>query len=147
MSDTERAELVDALGEDPDLVAERTSDPMEALILEEEEAAAMEARMIGGGGPDVDAGGDPSMRPVYEAGGGEAEGFEAAEADLIDNASHGDGRGDPIRDAIAPEAESDLSSAVYGEPDEEDVTEVVADPDAPEDRDDPGRGPGLAADR
>jgi hypothetical protein len=32
---------------------------------------------------------DPAMLPVFEAGGGEAEGFEMAEAELIDHASHG----------------------------------------------------------
>jgi len=61
---------------------------------------------------------DPAMRAVEEAGGGEAEGFEAAEEELIDNASHGGGRGDPIRDAITPEVEADESTAVEGEADE-----------------------------
>lgn len=36
---------------------------------------------------------DPAMQPVIEAGGGEAEGFEMAEQQLIDNASHGDSAG------------------------------------------------------
>jgi len=144
MADTERRELADALGPDPDLVAERAADPDEALIQQEEAAAAAEVRMMAGP-VDLDAGGDPAMEPLYQAGQGEAEGFERAEADLIENATHGEGHGDPLRDAITPEAEADRSTAVYGEPDEEDVTEVVADPDEPPD--DPGRGPGLAADR
>lgn len=143
-SETERAERVDELRMDPDLLAERVSDPTEALIAEEEAAAAAEARGIGGG-YDVDAD-DPAMQAVYEAGGGEAEGFELAERDLITNASHADGRGDPLRDAFTPEAESDETLAEYGEPDQEDVTEVVLDPDT-QDPDDPGAGPGLAADR
>ena len=42
-------------------------------------------------------------RPVEEAGGGEAEGFELAEQELIDHASHGDEHAD----------------ADYGEADEE----------------------------
>lgn len=33
---------------------------------------------------------DPAMAPVFEAGGGEAEGFEMAEDDLVEHASHGD---------------------------------------------------------
>jgi hypothetical protein len=87
-----------------------------------------------------------AMRPVEEAGGGEAEGFEQAEQDLIENASHGDGQGDPIADAIDNEsAEAARSTAAYGEPDEVDPTEVTSDPD--EGPDDPGRGPGIAADR
>jgi hypothetical protein len=36
---------------------------------------------------------DPAMQPVLEAGGGESEGFEMAEQDLIDHASHGDDAG------------------------------------------------------
>jgi len=108
MSDTERQELVDSLREDDDLLAERTAasaDPLEALIEEEEEAAAAEVRLMGGPN-DLDAGGDPAMEPVYEAGGGEAEGFELAEADLVENATHGDGHGDPMRDAFSTRSAS-----------------------------------------
>jgi len=55
---------------------------------------------------------------VEEAGGGESEGFELAEQELIEHASHGDEHTPSriIRDA-APEEESDVS--VYGEADEE----------------------------
>ena len=88
----------------------------------EERAAAAEARAIGGSGPDL--GGvnmddeiDEAMRPVYEAGGGEQEGFELAERDLVRNASHDDGTAFPERDAFAPERESDLSPAEYAESD------------------------------
>ena len=123
-------------------MAERTPD--DDLIREEEAAAAADAGRIGGVAGDEDDF-DPEMRAVYEGGGGEAEGFEQAEADLIDNAQHSDGRGDPLSDAFTPEAESDLSSAAYGEPDEEDTTEVVEDPE--EGPDAPGAGPGIAADR
>ena len=101
-------------------MAERTPD--DDLIREEEAAAARAAGQIGGVAGDEDDF-DPEMRPVYEAGGGAAEGFEQAEADLIENASHGDGRGDPLNDAFTPEAESDLSTAEYGEGDELPVTE------------------------
>jgi hypothetical protein len=123
-------------------MTERAAD--DERIREEEAAAAAEAAAIGGVAGDEDEF-DPAMRAVYEGGGGEAEGFELAEADLIDNATHSDGRGDPLSDAFGAEAESDRSTAVYGEPDEEDTTEVVRDPD--EDEDDPGAGPGIAADR
>jgi hypothetical protein len=58
------------------------------------------------------------MEPVYEAGGGEAEGFEGAEDELIENASHGGGRGDPARDAFTPEVEADESTATDAEADE-----------------------------
>ena len=98
-------------------MAERTPD--DDLIREEEAAAAADASRIGGVAGDEDDF-DPEMRAVYEAGGGEAEGFEQAEHDLIENAQHGGGHGDPLGDAFTPEAESDLSGADYGEADEED---------------------------
>jgi hypothetical protein len=131
---------------DPDLLSEKTKDPVEALVAEEEAKAAAEAAAIGGPAPrDAD---DPAMQPVYQAGEGESEGFELAERDLIDNASHGDGRGKPLRDAFTPEAETDLSSAAYAEPDEEDVTEVVSDPETEVDPStEAGKGPGRAHDR
>ena len=118
--------------------------PDDDLVAEEEAAAADAARHIGGeAGDEKDW--SPEMRPVYEAGGGEAEGFETAEDDLIDNASHSDGRGDPEADAFRPEVESDRATTEYGEPDEEDVTEVTRDPDSGPD--DPGEGPTISADR
>lgn len=52
--------------------------------------AAIEAAAIGGLAGDEQL--DPAQRPVSEAGGGESEGFEDAEAALIDHASHGDQR-------------------------------------------------------
>ena len=114
------------------------------LVREEEAAAAKAAGSIGGtAGDEGDF--DPAMRPVYEAGGGVAEGFEQAEADLVDNAQHGDGHGDPLSDAFRPERESDLSGAAYGEGDEEKVSEVVRDPDEP--ADDAGAGPGITHER
>jgi hypothetical protein len=118
--------------------------PDDDLVAEEEAAAARAAGGIGGTAGDEDEFA-PEMRAVYEGGGGDAEGFELAEADLIDNAQHGDGHGDPLRDAFRPEAESDRSGAVYGEPDEEKVDEVVRDPEAGPD--DPGEGPGMTHDR
>ena len=63
---------------------------------------------------------DPAMDPVREAGGGEAEGFEEAEQELIENAEHGDdaGEGIPRLEQLGEdEAEPDIAS--YGEADEE----------------------------
>ncbi|MEA2479197.1 MAG: hypothetical protein QOJ07_1119 [Thermoleophilaceae bacterium] len=95
------------------------------LETREERAAAAEARAIGGPpGPDLGPAGsgepiDEALRPFYEAGGGEAEGFELAEHDLERNASHDDGAAFPERDAFTPEREADLAGAEYAEADEE----------------------------
>jgi hypothetical protein len=134
------------------------------LVRREESAAAAEAARIGGPAPETE--GDEANRPVEEAGGGEAEGFEIAERELVEQASHGEQRWSPEADAFPPEGEPDRPGAVsdeapvedlapegrgdrvapaYGEPDEVDPTEVVRDPR--EGPDDPGEGPGLAAER
>ena len=140
-SDVERQEFGDSARPDADRPQQRRDD--DELVAQESDAAATEASMIGGRVPhDSD---DPALDPVYQAGGGEQEGYEAAEADLIENATHGDGRADPLRDAISPEVEADRSNAVYGESDELQSTETVEDPTTGED--DPGEGPGLGADR
>jgi hypothetical protein len=55
---------------------------------QETDEAAREAAAIGGSGGTEER--DPALRPVSEAGGGEAEGFEDAERALINHASHGD---------------------------------------------------------
>jgi hypothetical protein len=60
----------------------------DSFVAEEEAAAAAEAAGIGGVAGDEDL--DPAERAVREAGGGEAEGFEMAEDDLVEHASHGD---------------------------------------------------------
>jgi hypothetical protein len=137
-SDVERAEQVDASL--PDSGVGAIDDD---FVAQQEAAAAAEAAAIGG---HIDSEtSDPAMDPVYQAGGGEQEGFEEAEAELIENATHGDGRGDPLRDALTPEVESDAATAVYGEPDREISTEEVADPD-PE-PDDAAEGPAASHDR
>lgn len=82
---------------------------------EEADAAAAEAARIGGPAPD-DGVEDPAQRPLVEGGEGEAEGFELAEEELIDNAEHGDQKRFPDRDAPPPE---EPSGAVYGEADQE----------------------------
>src|SRR5215210_5688329 len=86
-SDTERAEWADATKPDADILD--PDDPVDALVAEEESAAMAEARSVGG--PVPPSADDPAMEPVYQAGGGEQEGFEQAENDLIENATHGDG--------------------------------------------------------
>jgi hypothetical protein len=92
------------------------STPERDPIAEEEaEAAAAEAARIGGPAPD-DPVEDPAERPQVEGGEGEAEGFELAEAELIDNAEHGDQKRFPGRDAPPPE---EATEAVFGEPDQE----------------------------
>lgn len=92
-------------------------------VREEEEAAAAEARRIGGrSGME---GMDPAERASAEHGGGEAEGFEEAEDLLEEQATHGDPSVDPHRDAPAPEAEE--QNAVYGEADEVDIDKEVRD--------------------
>jgi hypothetical protein len=141
-SDTERREWADETRPDAEQTGAR--DPDEQLVAEEESAAAAEAAQIGGPGPHDSA--DPALEPVYEAGGGSEDGWEAAERDLIENASHGEGRGDPLRDAFTPEIETDRSTAIYAESDRTPSTEVRHDPD--EGADDPMEGdPNLSADR
>lgn len=61
------------------------------------------------------------MRAVREAGGGEAEGFEEAEAELIEHASHGDSGPDPSHLAGPPEEPTDVE---YGEADHEPSSEI-----------------------
>lgn len=52
-----------------------------------------------------------ARRPVDEAGGGQAEGFERAEEDIRENAEHGRlGPRDPRREAFAGEEASDIAS-------------------------------------
>jgi len=66
---------------------------------------------------------DPAMEPVYEAGGGESEGFEQAEEELIENASH-EGEGGTGRigqHAGFVEEETAPDDELYGESDEERV--------------------------
>lgn len=91
----------------------------EELVDEAEDAAAAEARRIGGrSGME---GMDPARRAAAEHGGGEAEGFEEAEALLEDQAEHGDPAVNPLRDAGAVEAAPDRGT--HGEADEIDSSE------------------------
>lgn len=88
--------------------------------------------------------GEQERRPVEEAGGGEAEGFEQAEEALVEHAEHTGVEGTPRLEEFGDE-EAEPDPATHGEPDEEDVTEVVEDPG--QGPNDPGRGPGLASER
>ena len=94
---------------------------------------------------DLESKRQAERQPLEEAGQGEAEGFEQAEQELIEHAEHRENRLDPETDAFSPEEESDRSTAVYGEPDEVDPTEVRRDPR--EGPDDPGAGTDIAPDR
>lgn len=100
-----------------------TSDSDESFVREQEEAAGAEAGRIGGQGSDEEM--DPAMRPLAEAGQGESEGFEDAEAELIEHASHGDPGPDPMNMAGKPEG-SGGAGATYGEADHEESVDDVA---------------------
>src|SRR3712207_6664568 len=123
------------------------TDEYDPLAEEEAEAAGAEAGMIGGKRTrdlDPDLPHDEAMEPVYEAGGGEAEGFEMAEEELREHAEHGPAKPEAqvrVREEVDRELE-EPDPATYGEADEVEVTEVTSDPD--EDPDDPGRGPGRS---
>ena len=124
--------------------------PDDPLVREEEEAAAAEAGSIGGRAPEYDdEEGDPvdeEDRALIEGGEGVEEGFETAESDLREAASHAENRYDPeIRD-FGDEESAGEGDAVSGEPDEIDVTETVRDPEAGP-GEDPGEGPGISHDR
>ena len=64
---------------------------------------------------------EEELRPLREAGQGEAEGFEESEAELIEHASHGDSGPDPSHLAGLPEERTDSE---YGEADHEESSEV-----------------------
>jgi hypothetical protein len=67
--------------------------------------------------PDLEQRRREARRAVEEAGGGESEGFEQAEQELIEHASHGDGHSPAriMRDA----ASEDEQASTYGEADDE----------------------------
>lgn len=92
---------------------EHPEEERDPIAEEEAEAAASEAAHIGGDiPPDTD---DPAEQPLIEGGEGEAEGFELAEKDLEDIASHGDQHRFPGRLAGGPEEPTDTT---YGEADQ-----------------------------
>src|SRR5262245_43660719 len=73
---------------------------------------------------------EQEQRAVREAGGGEAEGFELAEEELIEHASHGDPSPDPSHLAGEPE---DFEGSEYGEADHEHSAEYDERDDTSED--------------
>jgi hypothetical protein len=98
------------------------------LVREEAEAAATEAANIGGPVDPLpteatDPGRvDPAQHPVLEAGGGEAEGFEQAEALHRDRAENPRG---PSPLAHAGREETEDPGSTYGEADDiRDVTDT-----------------------
>jgi hypothetical protein len=63
---------------------------------------------------------DPAMEPVNEAGGGESEGFEMAEQELIEHASHGEDGGTARITSDASYVDEELDDEdLYGDADEE----------------------------
>ncbi len=100
------------------------------LADEEARLAADEAGHIGGTPtyevPLEDEETDEAYRAVNEAGGGESEGFELAEEELIENADLGPGRPGAevrVREGEADE-ERDDDMADYGEADSEDPEDL-----------------------
>lgn len=94
--------------------AARPEEERDPVAEEEAEAAEAEAARIGGAvPPDTD---DPAQQSMIEGGEGVAEGFELAEEDLEDIASHGDQHRFPGRLAGRPEESTD---STFGEADEE----------------------------
>jgi hypothetical protein len=94
------------------------------LERQQEDAAAAEAGAIGGRAPSST---DESLRPLEEAGGGEAEGFEQAEDLLIEHASHGDQHAARQTIEDAPIKSEDSRQASSGEPDVEHSSELSDD--------------------
>ncbi len=105
-----------------------STDPFER---EQEQAAAKEAAAIGGRvssePPAADGELDPAERPLVEAGQGEAEGFEQAEHELIEHASHGDQHAARRVIADAPDEVDDERAAEDAEADALRSTELEDD--------------------
>ncbi len=98
-------------------------DRYDELAEREASEAAAEAAAIGGRTSSepapIEGEPDEAERPLMEAGQGESEGFEQAEQELIENASHGDQHA--ARRAIedAPDESEDVLSSPGGEADRE----------------------------
>jgi len=100
-------------------------------VRQEADKAAADAAAIGGRPssepPSREATADPAQRPLAEAGQGEAEGFEQAEQELVEHASHGDQHA--ARQAIedAPASSEDELATEGGEADHERSSERAED--------------------
>jgi hypothetical protein len=92
------------------------------LLRREESAAAREAGSIGGRTPEYeDEEGDTASeadRALIEGGEGVEEGFETAENDLREAASHSENRYDPSTEDFGDEESAGDADAVSGEADE-----------------------------
>jgi hypothetical protein len=124
--------------------------PEDDLLRREEEAARRDAAGIGGRRPEYEneegLPADESERVLEEGGEGFEEGFEVAEEDLIETASHGENRYDPSDEDFGDDESAGDADVLDAEPDQVDVTETVRDPEAGE-GEDPGEGPGISHDR
>jgi hypothetical protein len=124
--------------------------PEDDLLRREEEAARREAAGIGGRRPEYEneegLPADESERVLEEGGEGFEEGFEVAEEDLVEAASHGENRYDPSTADFGDDESAGDADVLDAEPDQVDVTETVRDPDAGP-GEDPGEGPGISHDR
>lgn len=94
------------------------------IAREEADRAAREAAAIGGNPSDEepltgDEGTGEADRAVVEAGGGESEGFEQAERELVEHATHGDQHAARRVIQDAPDETDDGRSAEAGEADSE----------------------------
>jgi hypothetical protein len=107
--------------------------PDDPLVREEEDAAAAEAGSIGGRAPEYENEEgddvDEETRPLIEGGEGVEEGFETAESDLREAATHGENRYDPSTQDFGDEESAGEGDAISGEADEVEV------PDGPNDED------------
>jgi hypothetical protein len=107
--------------------------PLPDRAHEQAEKAAAEAASIGGRPrsysdderPDAEA-----QRPLTEAGQGESEGFEQAEQELVEHATHGDQHAARRILEDAPTAADDPRAAGSGEPDHERSSERETDDEA-----------------
>jgi hypothetical protein len=89
---------------------------------EQADLAAAEAARIGGS-PSIEGPGaeepDEAERPLAEAGGGQAQGFEQAEEQLIEHSSHGDQHAARRAVENATTERDDARAAQQGDPDYE----------------------------
>ena len=96
--------------------------PEDDLLRREEEAARREAAGIGGRRPDYedeeDLQADEAHRPLAESGEGYEEGFEIAEDDLEEAASHEENRYDPSTEDFGDEESAGDADVVDAEADE-----------------------------
>jgi hypothetical protein len=93
----------------------------EEYVAEQERAAAEEAVEAGGGPVSDEA--EEAERALSEAGQGESEGFELAEEELIENASHEE-LASPDPTHLAGEPEDPRAGADYGEADTEESADA-----------------------